>query len=207
MKFQLATKDIRIALDKVAKSDTDIREALKVVGYPVERRSGGPSFEHLLRIVNGQQLSVKSAAAIFGRVEAAMGTVVPENFLNKSDEELRTCGLSRQKIEYGRILSQAVLDGFKPKDLIKKSDEEVLEAITALKGFGRWSAEMFLMFSLGRPDVWPADDLAVQEAVKRLKGLKKRPGTKKMDAIAKPWRPHRSAVAVFLWHFYSNAPF
>ena len=207
MKFQLATKDIRIALDKVAKSDTDIREALKVVGYPVERRSGGPSYEHLLRIVNGQQLSVKSAAAIFGRVEAAMGTVVPENFLNKSDEELRACGLSRQKIEYGRILSQAVLDGFKPKDLIKKSDEEVLEAITALKGFGRWSAEMFLMFSLGRPDVWPADDLAVQEAVKRLKGLKKRPGPKKMDAIAKPWRPHRSAVAVFLWHFYSNAPF
>ena len=207
MKFQLATKDIRIALDKVAKSDTDIREALKVVGYPVERRSGGPSYEHLLRIINGQQLSVKSAAAIFGRVEAAMGTVVPENFLNKSDEELRACGLSRQKIEYGRILSQAVLDGFKPKDLIKKSDEEVLEAITALKGFGRWSAEMFLMFSLGRPDVWPADDLAVQEAVKRLKGLKKRPGTKKMDAIAKPWRPHRSAVAVFLWHFYSNAPF
>lgn len=207
MKFQLATKDIRIALDKVAKSDTDIREALKVVGYPVERRSGGPSYEHLLRIINGQQLSVKSAAAIFGRVEAAMGTVVPENFLNKSDEELRACGLSRQKIEYGRILSQAVLDGFKPEDLIKKSDEEVLEAITALKGFGRWSAEMFLMFSLGRPDVWPADDLAVQEAVKRLKGLKKRPGTKKMDAIAKPWRPHRSAVAVFLWHFYSNAPF
>ncbi len=207
MKFQLATKDIRIALDKVAKSDTDIREALKVVGYPVERRSGGPSYEHLLRIINGQQLSVKSAAAIFGRVEAAMGTVVPKNFLNKSDEELRACGLSRQKIEYGRILSQAVLDGFKPKDLIKKSDEEVLEAITALKGFGRWSAEMFLMFSLGRPDVWPADDLAVQEAVKRLKGLKKRPGTKKMDAIAKPWRPHRSAVAVFLWHFYSNAPF
>ncbi len=100
-----------------------------------------------------------------------------------------------------------MLDGFKPKDLIKKSDEEVLETITALKGFGRWSAEMFLMFSLGRPDVWPADDLAVQEAVKRLKGLKKRPGTKKMDAIAKPWRPHRSAVAVFLWHFYSNAPF
>ncbi len=207
MKFQLATKDIRIALDKVAKSDTDIREAIKVVGYPVERRSGAPSYEHLLRIINGQQLSVKSAAAIFGRVEAAMGTVVPENFLNKSDEELRACGLSRQKIEYGRILSQAVLDGFKPKDLIKKSDEEVLEVITALKGFGRWSAEMFLMFSLGRPDVWPADDLAVQEAVKRLKGLKKRPGPKKMDAIAKPWRPHRSAVAVFLWHFYSNAPF
>lgn len=206
MKFQLATKDIKIALDKVAKTDPDIREALKVVGYPVERRSGGPSYEHLLRIVNGQQLSVKSAAAIFGRVEAAMGTVVPENFLNKSDEELRACGLSRQKIEYGRLLSQAVLDGFKPKDMIKQSDEEVLEAITALKGFGRWSAEMFLMFSLGRPDVWPADDLAVQEAVKRLKGLKKRPGTKKMDAIAKPWRPHRSAVAVLLWHYYSNAP-
>ncbi|MCH7805526.1 MAG: DNA-3-methyladenine glycosylase 2 family protein [Proteobacteria bacterium] len=206
MEFRLTTKDLKIALDQVARKDQDIREALKAVGYPKQRRSGAPSFEHLLRIIVGQQLSVKAAATIYGRVEAAMGEIIPENFLDKSDQELRGFGLSRQKIEYGRGLSKAVLDGFRLKDLIKKSDQEVLEAITALKGFGRWSAEMFLMFSLGRPDIWPAGDLAVQEAVKKLKGLKERPGQKEMDIIAKPWRPHRASVAVFLWHFYSNPP-
>lgn len=206
MKFRLSTKDLKVALDKVAKNDPDIRAALKVVGYPRQRRSGAPSYEHLLRIIVGQQLSVKASATIYSRLEAAMGAVIPENFLNKSDQALRGFGLSRQKIDYGQVLSKAVLDGFNPRDLIKKSDQEVLEAITALRGFGRWSAEMFLMFSLGRPDIWPAGDLAVQEAVKRLKNLKARPRPKEMDAIAEAWRPHRGAVAVFLWHFYSNAP-
>jgi len=206
VKYLLTTKNIKIALDEVAKKDKDIRAALKVVGYPIERRSGGPSYEHLLRIIVGQQLSVKAAATIYGRVEAAMGEVIPENFLNKSDQELRGFGLSRQKIDYGRCLSKAVLDGFKPKDLVKKSDEEVLEIITGLRGFGRWSAEMFLMFSLGRLDIWPADDLAVQEGVKRLKGLKERPKPKEMDIIGEKWRPHRGAVAIFIWHYYSNAP-
>ena len=206
MKFRLSTKDLKVALDKVAKNDPDICAALKVVGYPRQRRSGAPSYEHLLRIIVGQQLSVKASATIYGRLEAAMGEVIPENFLNKSNQALRGFGLSRQKIDYGQVLSKAVLDGFNPRDLIKKSDREVLEAITALRGFGRWSAEMFLMFSLGRPDIWPADDLAVQEAVKRLKNLKTRPKPREMDAIAEAWRPHRGAVAVFLWHFYSNAP-
>jgi len=207
MKFQLTTQDLKVALDKVAKEDKDIRAALRLVGYPEERRSGGPSFEHLLRIIVGQQLAVKAAATIWGRVEDGVGEVVPENFLKKSDQELRAFGLSRQKIEYGRCLSNAVLDGaLVPADLARHDDETVLREITAIKGFGRWSAEMFLMFSLGRPDVWPADDLAIQEAVRKLKGLEARPQQKLMDEIAEPWRPHRAAVAVFLWHFYSNAP-
>lgn len=206
MKYQLTTKNIKIALDEVARKDKDIRAGLKLVGYPVERRSGGPSYEHLLRIIVGQQLSVKAAATIYGRVEAAMGEVVPENFLNKSDEDLRGFGLSRQKIDYGQCLSRAVLEGFKPKDLVKKSDEEVLEIITGLRGFGRWSAEMFLMFSLGRLDIWPADDLAIQEGVRKLKGLKERPKQKEMDKIGEIWRPHRGSVAIFLWYYYSNAP-
>ncbi len=207
MKFLLKTRDLKIALDQVAKNDKDIRAALKVVGYPKERRSGRPSYQHLLRIIVGQQVSVKAAAAIYGRVEAALGTVAPEIFLKQSDEELRALGLSRQKVTYGRGLSEAVLEGrLAPAGLARHSDEKVMKELTALKGFGRWSAEMFLMFSLGRPDIWPADDLAVQEAVKRLKGLKARPRQKEMDVIAEPWRPHRGAVAVFLWHFYSNAP-
>jgi len=206
MNYQLTTKDIKIALDEIAKTDKDIRGALKTVGYPVERRSGGPSYEHLLRIIVGQQLSVKAAATIYGRVKVAMGEVVPENFLNKSYEELRGFGLSRQKIDYGQCLSKAVLNGFNPKDLLKKSDDEVLETITELRGFGRWSAEMFLMFSLGRPDIWPADDLAIQEGVRKIKGLKARPKQKEMDKIGEQWRPHRGSVAIFIWHYYANAP-
>ena len=207
MKYQLTTKDLKVALDKVAKTDKGIRAALNVVGYPKERRSGGPSFEHLLRIIVGQQLSVKAAATIYGRVAAAMGDIIPENFLKHSDQDLRGFGLSRQKIEYGRCLSNAVLSGqLVPADLAKHDDETVIAEITAIKGFGRWSAEMFLMFSLGRPDVWPAGDLAIQEAVKKLKGLKDRPGQKEMDQIGEPWRPYRGAVAILLWHYYSNAP-
>jgi len=206
MRYRLTNTHIKKALDAVAKIDPDIQNALQIVGYPKERRLGSASYEYLLRIIVGQQLAVKAAQTIWGRVETGMGEVRPKNFLKLSDEALRGFGLSRQKIDYGRRLSQAVLDGFNPEDLIKESDEDVLAAITALKGFGRWSAEMFLMFSLGRLDVWPADDLAVQEGVRKIKGLKDRPKQKQMDIIAEPWRPHRSSVALLTWHFYSNAP-
>ncbi len=206
MRYQLTTKNIKKSLDQVARADRDIKRAIKLVGYPQERRTGSASYDHLLRIIVGQQLSVKAARTIWGRVEELIGEAAPENFLKQSDEALRACGLSRQKIDYGRRLSQSVLDGFNPGDLVKKSDDEVLAEITALKGFGRWSAEMFLMFSLGRPDVWPADDLAVQEGIRKLKGLEARPKQKEMDIIAEPWRPHRSSVAILIWHFYANAP-
>ena len=207
MKFALTTKDLKVALDELARRDRHIKAGLGLVGYPEVRRGGAPSYEHHLRIIVGQQLSVKAAATIYGRVEAAMGEVVPENYLNKSDQELRALGLSRQKISYGRGLSEAVLDGaLKPAELKKLPDQEVLEIITGLKGFGRWSAEMFLLFSLGRPDVWPADDLGIQAALHKLKNMRKRPDQKKTDALGKPWRPYRGAAAIFLWHYYNNRP-
>lgn len=208
MEFELTAGHLENALDEIARRDKHIAAALKVVGYPAERRMGKPSFEHFLRIIVGQQLSVKAAATIFGRFEAALeGDFQPKRVLKMNDEELRALGLSRQKIGYARGLSQAVLQGsLVPTALAELPDDAVMDQITRLKGFGRWSAEMFLLFSLGRPDVWPADDLAIQAGLHRIKNMRKRPDRKKADAVARPWRPYRGAAAIFVWHYYSNAP-
>ncbi len=208
MTFQLTTRHLQTALDEIARRDRHIATALEQAGYPEERRAGEPGYAHFLRIIVGQQLSVKAAATIFGRLEAALdGNLQPERLQALDDDQLRALGLSRQKVAYARGLSQAVLEGsLVPTALADLPDEEVIEKITRLKGFGRWSAEMFLLFSLGRPDVWPADDLGIQAGVQRIKNMRKRPDRKRTDAVARPWRPHRGAVAIFVWHYYSNAP-
>ena len=134
------------------------------------------SFESFARTIVGQQLSVKAAATIWGRVELLASPFTPENVLKLKDEKLRAAGLSYQKIKYLRGLSQAVLDEtFDPDALKKLSDEKVIEAITALNGFGRWSAEMVLMFALARPDVFSGGDLGLREGIKRVMKLKERP--------------------------------
>lgn len=208
MHFQLTEKDIRRALERVARQDKDIARGIEEAGFPPERRQGLPSFENLLRVIVGQQLSVKAAATIFGRIEAELkGRFDPETVAGMSDEELRSLGLSRPKIRYARGLCEAILEGkLDPAALVDLPDEAVVEQITRLTGFGRWSAEMILLFSLGRPDVWPADDLAIQAGLHRLKNLPERPNQKQTDLIAEPWRPYRGAVAIFIWHYYANAP-
>jgi DNA-3-methyladenine glycosylase II len=206
--FQLTEKDIRQALERVARKDQDIARAIEEVGFPAERRQGPPSFENLLRVIVGQQLSVKAAATIFGRIQNELtGRLDPETVAGMPDESLRALGLSRPKIRYARSLCQALIDGsLDPGSLAALPDDAVVEQITRVTGFGRWSAEMILLFSLGRPDVWPADDLAIQAGVHRLKGLPKRPNRRQTDAIAEPWRPHRGAVAIFIWHYYARTP-
>ena len=208
MKFQLTSRDLVAALDELSDRDRHIAAGLQLVGYPSERRRGSPSFEHFLRIIAGQQLSVKAAATIYGRLEEALEHAPkPERLLQLDDERLRGIGLSRQKIGYARGLAEAVLSGhLDPKGLADLPDDEVVERITRLKGFGRWSAEMFLLFALGRPDVWPADDLGIQAGVHRLKNMRSRPDRKKTEAVARPWRPYRGAAAIFVWHYHSNAP-
>lgn len=208
VKFQLTRHHLEHALNELAGRDRHIAAGLEQVGYPDERRRGEPSFEHFLRIIAGQQLSVKAAATIFGRLETALdGDFQPKRVLAMSDDELRALGLSRQKTGYARGLSEAVLDGsLVPAALVDLPDEEVIERITRLKGFGRWSAEMFLLFALGRPDVWPADDLGIQAGLHKLKNMRSRPDRKKTEAVARRWRPYRGAAAIFVWHYYSNAP-
>lgn len=206
--FQLSTANIKTQLDYLAQSDRDIQAAIAEVGYPKERVAA-QSFGHIMRVIIGQQVSVKAAAAIAGRVADIVGeNPGPDDLAKVDDDTLRAAGLSRPKIKYVRSLCETVNAGILPiEKLPDMSDEDAIAAITAVKGLGGWSAHMYLMFSLGRPDIWPVGDLAVRVGAGRIIGLNERPTEKEAQEIGERWRPYRSAVAVLSWHYYSNAPF
>ncbi|MFO1048447.1 MAG: DNA-3-methyladenine glycosylase 2 family protein [Geminicoccaceae bacterium] len=154
-----------------------------------------------------QQVSTASAAAMWRKLEAALGGEIgPEQFLALDDAALRAAGFSARKAEYARGLCREIAAGTLDPDALALLDEEAaIEALVRLRGFGRWSAEIYLLFALGRADTFPADDLAIQIAYQRLKRLDARPGAKALRALTEPWRPHRGAAAVFLWHYYGVA--
>jgi DNA-3-methyladenine glycosylase II len=186
--------------------DIDLARAHREAGTPALRHRQ-PGFATLLDIILAQQLSTASANAIRGRLAALASPLAPERFLELDDDCLRAIGFSRQKIIYGRGLAEAIATGALDLARIRRMDDEAaIETITTLKGLGRWSAEIYLLFALKRPDIWPVDDLAVVVAVQRLKGLKERPGRKEMLEIGEPWRPWRSYAARLMWHYYRNAP-
>lgn len=151
----------------------------------------------------GQQVSSASARAIWARIADAVAPLDAPTLQSVLDRAPETLGLSRQKRAYARGLAEAVAAGTLPlAALPAMSDDDAIAAITALKGFGRWSAAVYLLFALGRRDAWPAEDLALAVAVQRIKGLEARPGRLEMERIAAPWRPWRGGVATFLWHYY-----
>ena len=193
-------------IDRLARVDPDVARALARVGYPAPRQRE-PGFATLLRIMVAQQLSTKSAAAIWGRVEAACTPVVSaQRFLELDEAAFKAIGFSRQKIAYGRALAEAVAGGaLELEALATVPEEDAIAAISALRGFGRWSAEIYLLFALGRADIFPADDLGLQVGMQRLKRLEARPNRKAMAHLAEPWRPLRGCGAIFLWHYYGNA--
>jgi len=199
------TKDqLLTALDALAATEPAIAASLTRIGYP-EPRIREPGYETLLRTIVGQQVSVAAAASIWRKLEAAVGKdIAPDALLNASDESLRAAGLSRQKASYARSLAEEVSSGRLDLNALPRDDEEAIIALTQVKGIGRWSAEIYLLFAEGRPDIWPAGDLAVQVALGRLKGLAERPNEKLTRALAEDWRPHRGAAAIFLWHHYGN---
>ncbi|NVJ71335.1 MAG: DNA-3-methyladenine glycosylase 2 family protein [Alphaproteobacteria bacterium] len=205
--FILTEYEIQNRLDQLARDDQHVAQALELVGYPGERR-GDQGFQTFMRVIVGQQLSVKAAATIRDRVEALVGEDAgPDDYDKVSDEDLRAAGLSRQKITYARSLCETVRDGtLDISALPHMSDEEATKAITAVKGLGVWSAHMYLMFSLGRPNIWPVGDLAVRVGIGRIIELDDRPTEKELEAIGERWRPHRSPMALLAWHYYSNAP-
>ena len=193
-------------VDALAAIDRDVARALERVGYPAPRQRE-PGFATLLRIMVAQQLSTKSAAAIWARVEQACAPLVTaESFLALGEAAFKTIGFSRQKMAYGRGLAEAIAAGtLDVEALVTLPEEEAIKAISALRGFGRWSAEIYLLFALGRADVFPADDLGLQVGMQRLKRLEERPNRKAMDRLAEPWRPLRGCGAIFLWHYYGAA--
>ena len=202
----LSAEALKAGLDRLAVIDPDVARALARIGYP-EPRVRHPGFATLLRIMVAQQLSTRSAAAIWARVEQACPPLVTaERFLALDQGAFMTIGFSRQKMAYGRGLAQAIADGALDLEALATVPEEAaIEAISTLLGFGRWSAEIYLLFALGRADVLPSDDLALQVGMQRLKRLDARPNRKLMDQLAEPWRPVRGCGAIFLWHLYGTA--
>jgi len=193
-------RDLEESLKALGRIEPAFAAALKRAGLP-EPRTGERGYVTLLRAIVGQQVSVKAAAAIWARVEAATGGAGdPANMARTSDEDLRAAGLSRQKIAYAKSLAEEVLSGRLDFDNLPADDEEAIAHLVAVKGIGRWTAEIYLLFAEGRPDVFPAGDLAVQIELGVIMGLDGKPTEKKVRELAEAWRPHRGAAAVFAWH-------
>ena len=206
MTSRFSRKTLEEALAELGRRDPDLARAHREAGLPALRKRA-PGFATFVDIILAQQLSAASANAIRARLKALATPLSPASFLALDDASLRGIGFSRQKILYGRGLAEALASRrLDLRHIHRLPDEEAIAAITSLKGLGRWSAEVYLLFALRRPDIWPVDDLAVVVAVQRLKRLKQRPDRKRMLAIAEPWRPWRSYAARLLWHYYRNAP-
>lgn len=195
----------RAALEALAEKDAKLAAAYAHCGLPPPR-SHDEGLAGLLRIIMAQQVSVASARAIIARLEQASPGLKAEHLVSFDETTLRSLGLSRQKAVYLRGLTAMSVGGdLDFKRLIELDDEAAIAYLCRAKGIGRWTAEIYLLFSLGRADVFPAGDLALQVAMQRLLNLRARPDAKKAAAVAKRrWRPYRGAAARFLWHFYRH---
>ena len=198
-----ATQDLR-GFRALARRDADFRRVLRLHGPPPER-SRPPGFATLLRILVAQQISTAAADGIWWRLEAGIQPLAPERLLDCDEDRLRGFGLSRGKALYARAIAEALLDGSLDLAAVAAAgDEAAIAQLTRVKGIGRWSAEIYLLTALARPDIWPAADLALMIAAQRLKGLQTRPDVKALAAMAEAWRPWRTHAARLLWHFYRH---
>ncbi len=200
----LTRSAIESGLDALASDDPHVAAALARVGYP-EPRIRERGYMTLLRTIVGQQVSVAAASSMWAKLEAELGAgFAPGDLLARDFDTLRACGLSRQKQGYARSLCELVEAGELDLRTLPGEDEAAIADLTKVKGIGRWSAEIYLLFAEGRADIWPAGDLAVQEGVKRLLDLAERPKEPDTRDIGARWAPHRGAMAIFTWHYYAN---
>ena len=196
------------AIDHFKLSDPILYKIAQVI-EPFELEVHPDPFLRLTRSIIGQQLSVKAASTIFGRFEKLFekSKITPNGLLIITDEKMRDAGISYQKISYLKDLAEKVIK--KEVELSKFSDlreEVIIEELIRIKGVGRWTAEMFLMFSLARPDVFSYGDLGLQNAIKKIYGMKSKPTTKQMEKLSKKWIPYRTYAAIFLWRSLANEP-
>ena len=199
-----SVESINAAVDELARREKAFAAVLEKHGRP-EPRVSEPGAATLLRTIVGQQVSVAAARSMWAKLEAAYGAPPDLNkILKASDDELRLAGLSRQKAGYARSLADLVLSGELLLQQLPEDDEDAIALLTKIKGIGRWSAEIYLLFAEGRTDVWPAGDLAVQIEIGRLLGMADKPSEKQLRELAEAWRPHRGAVAVLAWHSYNS---
>ena len=193
------------SLDELARIEPAFAAVLEKHGRP-EPRVSPPGTITLLRTIVGQQVSVAAARSMWAKLEAAFGSPPDlSKLLAASDEEMRAAGMSRQKAGYIRSLAGLVLSGELNLDALPDDNEEAIALLTTIKGIGRWSAEIYLLFAEGRRDVFPAGDLAVQIELGRLMGFDEKPTEKQLREIGERWKPHRGAAAVLAWHSYNSA--
>ena len=199
------TATLNAGLDALAAVEPGFARVLGSHGRP-EPRLSEPGVATLMRTIVGQQVSVAAARSMWNKLVGAYGDPPDlKAILAASDDELRALGQSRQKASYLKSLAGLVLAGDLDLANLPADDEEAIALLTRIKGIGRWSAEIYLLFAEGRGDVWPAGDLAVQIEVGRLLGLAERPSEKQLRELAEAWRPHRGAAAVLAWHSYNSA--
>lgn len=200
---------LRLAADlrALAARDADVATELARIGVPASR-ARPPGFATLLRIVVGQQVSTKAAAAMWARLEAGLGgRVEPRGIAALDEEAMRGFGFSRQKAAYARDMAARLLDGRLDLDRIGRlRDGAAIDALVEVKGVGVWTAEVYLLFALQRGDVFPAGDLALQVGYQRLKRLRHRPDADRLRRLVAGWAPYRGAGAHLLWHHYANPP-
>jgi len=201
----LAASDPTMAalVERIGKIDLATRLELRQEERPAD------AYGALLRAIVGQQLSTKAARTIYLRVLELFGgaTPSPEQLLEASEEDLRACGLSGRKTEYIRDLAAHVISGELELDRLEElSDEEAIEEIVAVRGLGQWTAEMFLLFHLQRPDVLSGGDLGIRKAIQVEYGLEEMPPPKQVLEIGEPWRPHRSLASLYLWESLAAVP-
>ncbi|HSG18040.1 MAG TPA: DNA-3-methyladenine glycosylase 2 family protein [Anaerolineae bacterium] len=202
MKIPLSHPALLEGMRVLAERDEEFARILSTYGPPPlwQREQG---FHTLIHIILEQQVSLASAKAAYNRLVEAINPLIPENFLALTDEELKQIGFSRQKTKYGRALAKAILDGsLDLSGLGKLDDQEAKEQLMKVKGIGPWTADIYLLMALGRPDIWPPGDLALEIAIQRVKGLSKRPTPEEARKMSEEWRPWRAVAARLLWHFY-----
>ncbi len=199
----LNAADLQAGVDALAAREPAFAAALARCGYPAPRIRE-PGYATLLRTILGQQVSVFAADAVWRKLAALGDPADPATIAQASPEDLRAAGFSRQKAGYARSLADEVTSGRLDLHALPADDEEAIAALVRVKGIGRWSAEIYLLFAEGRADVWPAGDLAVQIEIGRILGHADRPGEKLVRELAEAWRPYRGAAAVFAWHSYQT---
>lgn len=199
----IAADPLHSHLAILSRRDPHIRRVIKEHGLPGSRRTA-PGFATIARIIGDQQVSTAAGKAIFAKLEAACrGEVTPERVHALGEPGLRGCGQSGQKARYILGVADAIVENRLDLAALETADDEtVRKALTALKGVGNWTADIYMLFAMGRADVWPAADLALQHGIRMLHGRRVKPNLKAMIELAEMWRPYRSGAAVLLWHYY-----
>lgn len=191
---------------ELCQRDPDLNKIVVTIGPPpmwVRKQE----FSTLVYIILEQKVSIVSAKAVYQRLMDVMETPTPREFLVLSDSELKLTGFSRQKMRYCRLLAESILAGVLDLSALRRMSDDAAHAkLTSLKGIGPWSADVYLLSALRRPDIWPSGDIALAAAAQRVKRLRSRPTAQKLEILGRRWTPWRSVAARLLWHHYLNAP-